>query len=57
MNLGEILVKLWETSGLYGLFGKLPMWGRWIIYTGLTVFVIVITLNGGVHQEFIYFQF
>ncbi len=23
MNLGEILVNLWETSGLYGLFGKL----------------------------------
>ncbi|MBQ9567905.1 MAG: MBOAT family protein [Lachnospiraceae bacterium] len=42
---------------IYGLFGKLPMWGRWLIYTGLTVFVIVITLNGGVHQEFIYFQF
>jgi D-alanyl-lipoteichoic acid acyltransferase DltB (MBOAT superfamily) len=42
---------------VYKLFGKLPTWARWLIYTGLTVFVIVITLNGGRHQEFIYFQF
>jgi len=42
---------------IYRLFGKLPLVPRWLIYTGLTVFVIVLSLNGGQHQEFIYFQF
>ena len=42
---------------IYRLFGKLPLIPRWLIYTGLTVFVIVLSLNGGQHQEFIYFQF
>ena len=42
---------------IYASFGKLPGWARWIIYTALTVFTIVLTLNGGHHQEFIYFQF
>lgn len=42
---------------LYDIFGRLPAAVRWIVYTGLTVFVIVMTLNGGVQQEFIYFQF
>ncbi len=42
---------------IFELFGKLPLVPRWIIYTALTVFVIVLTLNGGQHQEFIYFQF
>jgi D-alanyl-lipoteichoic acid acyltransferase DltB (MBOAT superfamily) len=42
---------------VYKLFGKLPAWARWLIYTVVTVFVIVMTLNGGRHQEFIYFQF
>ena len=42
---------------IYSLFGKLPLVPRWLVYTGLTVFVIVLSLNGGQHQEFIYFQF
>ena len=42
---------------VYVLFGKLPLVPRWLIYTALTVFVIVLSLNGGQHQEFIYFQF
>jgi hypothetical protein len=42
---------------LYDIFGRLPAAVRWIVYTGLTVFVIVMTLNGGVQQQFIYFQF
>ena len=42
---------------IYRLFGKLPTVARWVIYTGLTVFIIVLTLNGGRHQEFIYFSF
>ena len=42
---------------IYSLFGKLPLVARWLVYTGLTVFVIVLSLNGGQHQEFIYFQF
>lgn len=42
---------------IYRLFGKLPLIPRWMVYIGLTVFVIVLSLNGGQHQEFIYFQF
>ncbi|MBQ8956869.1 MAG: MBOAT family protein [Lachnospiraceae bacterium] len=42
---------------IYKLYGKLPLIPRWIIYTGLTVFIIVMSLNGGQHQEFIYFSF
>ena len=42
---------------IYRDFAKVPAVLRWIIYTMLTVFVIVMTLNGGRHQEFIYFQF
>ena len=38
-------------------FAKVPLILRWALYTGLTVFVIVMTLNGGQHQDFIYFQF
>ncbi|MCR5773728.1 MAG: MBOAT family protein [Lachnospiraceae bacterium] len=42
---------------IYVLFGKLPIVLRWIFYICFTVFIIVMTLNGGQHQEFIYFQF
>ena len=42
---------------IYHLFGKLPMAVRWIIYVGLTTFIIVMTINGGQTQQFIYFQF
>ena len=42
---------------IYRLFGKLPLVPRWIIYVTFTVFIIVMSLNGGQHQEFIYFQF
>ena len=42
---------------VFELYGKLPLAVRWLIYTGLVVYIIVMTLNGGQHQEFIYFQF
>lgn len=42
---------------IYRLYGRLPLVLRWLIYTVLTVFIIVMSLNGGVHQEFIYFSF
>ncbi len=42
---------------IYRLFGKLPLVPRWIIYVTFTVFIIVMSLNGGQHQEFIYFSF
>ena len=42
---------------VFALYGKLPFAVRWIVYIGLTVYIIVMTLNGGQHQEFIYFQF
>ena len=42
---------------IYRLYGSLPAAARWVIYVGLTVFIIVLSLNGGQHQEFIYFQF
>ena len=42
---------------IYRLFGKLPLVPRWIIYVAFTVFIIVMSLNGGQHQEFIYFSF
>ena len=42
---------------IYRLFGKLPLVPRWIIYIVFTVFIIVMSLNGGQHQEFIYFSF
>jgi len=38
-------------------FGKLKLPVRWIVYVCLTTFVIVTALNGGVKQQFIYFQF
>ena len=42
---------------IYRLYGKLPLILRWLLYTVITVFIIVMSLNGGVHQEFIYFSF
>ncbi len=42
---------------IYRLFGKLPLVSRWIVYIVFTVFIIVMSLNGGQHQEFIYFKF
>ena len=42
---------------VFALYGKLPLAVRWIVYIGLTVYIIIMTLNGGQHQEFIYFQF
>ncbi|MCR5746681.1 MAG: MBOAT family protein [Lachnospiraceae bacterium] len=42
---------------IYIAFGKLPIVVRWLIYISLTVYIIVMSLNGGQHQEFIYFQF
>ncbi len=42
---------------IYELFGKLPLVVRWITYILVTTFVIVMTLNGGQSQEFIYFSF
>jgi len=44
-------------NDIYDLYGRLPAVVRWIGYTGFTVFVIVMTLNGGTQQEFIYFKF
>ena len=42
---------------LYQAMGrwKLPL--RWAVYVALTTFVIVMSLNGGTTQQFIYFQF
>ncbi len=42
---------------VYKSFGRLPAGVRWLVYTLLTVYIIVMSLNGGQHQEFIYFQF
>ncbi len=42
---------------IYSLFGKLKTPVRWVFYIILTVFVIVVALNGGTSQQFIYFQF
>ncbi|MBR1876238.1 MAG: MBOAT family protein [Lachnospiraceae bacterium] len=44
-------------KNIFAEFGKLKMPVRWIVYVGLTTFVIVVALNGGVKQQFIYFQF
>ena len=61
LNIGILVLMIVDFIGLkrdiYRGFAKVPAVLRWIIYTMLTVFVIVMTLNGGRHQEFIYFQF
>ena len=42
---------------IYREYGRLPLVPRWMIYIVLTTFIIVMSLNGGQHQEFIYFSF
>ncbi len=42
---------------LYALAGKWKLPVRWGIYVAMTAFMIVMSLNGGTTQQFIYFQF
>jgi len=36
---------------------RLPVWLRWILYTGIVCLMIALKLHGGTTQSFIYFQF
>ncbi len=44
-------------TDVFMAFGKLKLPVRWLVYVGLTTFIIVMKLHNGTTQQFIYFQF